>query len=321
MNVGCLRRFFFRKRSLVLFCVLVIVSLVVLDGRDRCFGFELEIFGRVPDLNQHAVVYAKIRHSPEPCGYILYHDAMRESGINSLILTDKLLCYYASEFFGEWRSVSGESSDGDVGWFGRLPSVEFPGQSELVRVAEGMQPVRDALAAIDTNAVFLCRDSLGKMTERTVYDYVHWSTGIGIPWESDRRRDVLETKEALTACAIGMAFPDVKMPKIEELRPVEDRIWMMHGRAPVPVRVNVEAERIFDFYSANGELYARLRVKPAYSRLSYGELDWNLKKYQAIFRLVFSELKSCGERRTLRGRSYYDTVTQTGVIRNLKRED
>ena len=101
-----------------------------------------------------SVGFQKIRHSPEPCGYILYHDAMRESGINSLILTDKLLCYYASEFFGEWRSVSGGSSEGDAGWFGRLPSVEFPGQSELVRVAEGMQPVRDALSAIDTNAVF-----------------------------------------------------------------------------------------------------------------------------------------------------------------------
>ena len=61
MKAGCPRRFLFRKRSLVLFCVLVIVCLVVLDGRDRCFGFELEIFGRVPDLNQHAVVYAAYR--------------------------------------------------------------------------------------------------------------------------------------------------------------------------------------------------------------------------------------------------------------------
>lgn len=96
-------------------------------------------------------------------------------------------------------------------------------------------------------------------------------------------------------------------------------LLLMYGRAPFPVHVKVPTQRTFDFYFAEGGSFASLSIKLAYDRFNRNTLEEKVKKHEAIFRQVFSELKTASGKTIIRGQSYYDAASGTGIIRNLVR--
>lgn len=296
------------------------------------YEFELKISDSAPDFNQHVVVFVNVdTHHTHwyPYGYSLYRDSMRDNGMNSLILIDRMASE-ADVFFGGSGTSTYFKPFGSVGFFGELPQKELSSQLDLVRAVQELQPVKDALAAIDANAVFQFRNSSGEKDDFEMLRRICDWSGIGPYWDlwggwigreirEGKNEAKCAAKEALTACAIKSVFPNLQMPKIVEKFPVEEEIVMMHGRAPFPVHVKVPTQRTFDFYFAEGGSFASLSIKLAYDRFNRNTLEEKVKKHEAIFRQVFSELKTASGKTIIRGQSYYDAASGTGIIRNLVR--
>ena len=104
------------------------------------------------------------------------------------------------------------------------------------------------------------------VSKRTLYEMFEDKEELlylSIRFMQSRRMAKMEAKEAITACAIKAAFPKIRMPRIDELTPDEEKRVIIHGRAPLPVRAKLVAQRKFDFFAEDGHLYASLRIKPA----------------------------------------------------------
>jgi hypothetical protein len=309
-------------------CILVCITWFCC--RPINYKFELKISGRVPDLDRYAIIEGKVRdcYDPVPYGYALYYDAMRENGIGSFFLTDRMASHVISFFGGGRVSPDGIGPwDGDSGFFGELPKLEFPGHSNVVEAIQGTAPCLNALMAIETNAVLQCRWPYRDAPESfNVMDRICCWSGIGM-WLSGplgnnyygMTRDMVtkEAKESITACAIKAAFPNMRTPRIDEERPLEDEFIVMHGRAPLPCRLKMAAQRTFNFHDEDGRLFASLRIKTAPDRLRRLPIDAYEKIYKAIFRQVFAELKPTSGTGVIRGKACY--VNDTGVVRDLER--
>ena len=127
-------------------------------------------------------------------------------------------------------------------------------------------------------------------------------------------------KEAITACAIKTAFPNLRTPRIDEDAPIMGKRWFWHGRAPILCHLDVVATRKFNFYDENGILFASLRINVEYNNPSGWDLKGHDEVYKAIFKEVFKELKSSKGGCIVRGKAHYDDVVGIGVIPGLKRK-
>lgn len=306
--------------------------------KSRDYEFELRIFDKVPDLNQHSVIctgtYSWDRRGvhPMPYGYGLYHDAMRENGIGALILTDELLRNAGTFFKGALAGPIRIPWEGEASFFGRLPTIEFAGHSNVVAVIQNTMSCSNALQAIETNAVLKFRWN-GRRTDSDapesfeVVDYIGECAGIGtVRYDASGRGVTTEenakecAKEAITACAIKTAFPRLRTPRIDEEAPMVGKRWFWHGRAPILCRLDVVVARTFRFYDEKDNLFASLRINVAYDNPS----GWNLKGhdeiYKAIFKEAFKELKASKEGSVVSGKSHYDDATRIGVVSDLKRK-
>lgn len=295
----------------------------------KYYEFELCIYDRVPDLDQYAIIEAKVQDwNGLPYGYALYRSAMRENGIGSYVLTHRMACHVGSFFGGGRVSPDGIGPwEGDSGFFGELPKIDFPGHSNVVAVIQHTKPCLNAKMAIETNATLQCRRPYMDVPQVfNVMDEICCWSGIGA-WPVgplgnhyyDMTMDEVakEAKEAITACAIKAAFPGIRIPRIYEMDPVEEKRVIIHGRAPIPVRAKLVTERRFNFLSEDGRLFASLRIKVSYDR--YGRnVNGFMEIYRALFQQVFAELKNPRGKILVRGKVYYDNGV--GVVHDIERE-
>ena len=305
-------------------CVLACIAWLCCHA--KYYEFELCIYDRVPDLDRYAIIEAKVQHWYHmPYGYALYRSALRENGIGSLVLTDRMASHVGSFFGGGRVSRDGIGPwEGDTGFFGELPKIDFPGHSNVVAVIQRTKPWLNAKMAIETNAILQCRRPYRDVPQSfNVMDEICCWSGIGV-WPAGplgnnyygMAMDVVakEATEAITACAIKAAFPGIRMPRIDEMEPVEETRVIIHGRAPIPVRAKLVTQRRFNFLSEDGRLLASLRIKVSYDR--YGrDVNGFMEIYRELFRQVFAELKKPGGKMLVRGKACY--VNGTGVIRDL----
>ena len=307
-----------------------LACIVCLCRHAKDYEFEFCIYGRVPDLDRYAVIEAKVQNWYRmPYGYALYRSAMRESGIGSFVLTDRMACQEGSFFGGGHVTPNGIAPwDGDSGFFGELPKIDFPGHSNVVAVIQNTKSCQNAIMAIETNAILQCRWPFRDAPQSfNVMDEICCWSGIGVwpdgPYGNHYHgttRDMakMEAKEAITACAIKAAFPKIRMPRIDELTPDEEKRVIIHGRAPLPVRAKLVAQRKFDFFAEDGHLYASLRIKPAYD--FHGCPVNGFKKiYTEIFRQVFAELKNPSRMMLIRGKVNYDNVNDVVMVHYVER--
>ena len=302
-----------------------LACIVCLCCHEKSYEFELCIYDRVPDLDQYAIIEAKVQDwYCMPYGYALYRSAMRENGIGSYVLTDRMACHVGSFFGGGRVSPDGIGPwEGDSGFFGELPKIDFPGHSNVVAVIQHTKPCLNAKMAIETNAILQCRRPYRDVPQGfNVMDEICCWSGIGA-WPVGPLGNhycgmttdevAKEAKEAITACAIKAAFPGIRMPRIDEMVPDEETRVIIHGRAPLPVRAKLVSQRKFDFFADDGHLYASLRIKPAYD--FHGCPVNGFKKiYTEIFRQVFAELKNPSRMMLIRGKVNYDNVSDVVMV-------
>lgn len=323
-------------------CCLPVILIVAFHVWSICkprdYEFELRTFDKAPDLNQYSVVYSRIYFRDHDGGYYrmlygygLYYDAMRENGIGALILTDEL-SRNAGTFFEGARGVPTRIPWKGESFFGRLPTPEFVGHSNVIAAIQNTMACSNALQSIETNAVLNYRYDLPGLDSNAPYsfevvDYIGKCVGVGtMEYDSSGRGVTTEeiakkcAKEAITACAIKTAFPSLRTPRIDEDAPIMGKRWFWHGRAPILCHLDVVATRKFNFYDENGILFASLRINVEYNNPSGWDLKGHDEIYKAIFKEVFKELKSSKGRCIVRGKSHYDDAVGTGVISGLKRQ-
>ena len=321
--------------------VILIVAIHVWSiCKHRDYEFELRIFNTAPDFNQYSVVYSQKRPGGfvpsfylAPYGYGLYHEAMRENGIDALILTDGLMRTASMFFEGGPAEPIRIPWEGGVSYFGRLPAMGFSGLSNVVASIQNTMACSNALQAIEKNAILKYRLGVPRLDSDAPYsfeivDYIGECAGIGtLKYDSSGRGVTSEenakqcAKEAITACAIKTAFPGLRTPRIDEEYPVMGKRWHWHGRVPILCHLDVVATRKFNFYDENGILFASLRINVEYNNPSGWDLKGHDEIYKAIFKEVFKELKSSKGRCIVRGKSHYDDVGGVGVISGLKRNN
>lgn len=297
----------------------------------KYYEFELCIYDRVPDIDQYAIIEAKVQDwYPMPYGYALYRSAMRENGIGSYVLTDRMACHVGLFFGGGRVSSDGIGPwEGDSGFFGELPKIDFPGHSNVVAVIQHTKPCLNAIMAIETNAILQCRRPYMDAPQGfNVMDEICCWSGIGA-WPVGplgnhyygMTMDMVakEAKEAITACAIKAAFPGIRMPRIDEMVPDEETRVIIHGRAPIPVRAKLVTQRSFNFLSEDGRLFASLRIKVSYDR--YGRnVNGFMEIYRGLFQQVFAELKNSSSKMSVRGKVHYDNDNGVAVVHDIERE-
>lgn len=300
---------------------------------DRRYEFELRILSRAPDLNQYAVIRSQVQDSPlyhMPYGYFLYRDALRENGVKSYILTDKL-CSQAGTFFGDALGcpIVYVPCGGGKSFFGELPKLAFPGHSNVVEVIQDTTSCSNALKAIDDNMTlqfhWLNSDELQSFD--LLEQVGEWS-GIGASkWDHFGRGKTsvdlakTEAREAMTACAILAAFPDLRTARIDETVPIVEKRVFWRGRAPAFSRVEIVAQRGFDFYDENGHLYASLSISVDYDSPYGWQLEGYEKIYKAIFSEVFRQLKMSSGKCVVHGKALYDGDKGLGIVCDLKKEN
>lgn len=297
----------------------------------KYYEFELCIYDRVPDFDQYAIIGAKVQDWYRmPYGYALYRSAMRENGIGSCVLTDRMACHVGLFFGGGGVSSDGIGPwEGESGFFGELPKIDFPGHSNVVAVIQHTKPCLNAIMAIETNAILQCRrpyrdepQGFNVMDEICCWSGIGaWPVGpLGNHYYGMTMDEVTkEAKEAITACAIKAAFPGIRMPRINEMDPVEETRVIIHGRAPIPVRAKLVTERRFNFLSEDGRLFASLRIKVSYNRHGWN-LNGFMEIYKELFRQVFAELKKPSGKILVRGKVHYDNDNGVGVVHDIERE-
>ena len=319
--------------------ILIIAFHVWLLCKHRDYEFELRIFDKAPDLNQYSVVYSQKKPiglvEPfylAPYGYGLYHDAMRENGIGALILTDELLRKAGTFFEGASARPGRIPWEGGASYFGRLPVMEFSGLSNVVFSIQNTMACSNALQSIETNAVLKYRWGLSGLDSNAPYsfnvvDYIGECAGVGtVRYDSSGRGVTTEenakqcAKEAITACAIKTAFPNLRTLRIDEGYPIIGKRWHWHGRAPILCHDDMVASRKFNFYDEKDRLFASLRIDIEYDYPFGCLLKGHDKIYKAIFKEVFKELKSSKGGCIFRGKSHYDDAGGVGVISGLKRK-
>ncbi len=319
----------------ILACMLayLLVGMIWSCCRDRRYEFELKILSRAPDLNQYAVIRSQVqdRHDYHmPYGYFLYHDALRENGVESLILTDQM-CSQAGTFFGDALDcpVAYVPCGGGKSFFGELPKLAFPGHSNVVEVIQDTTSCSNALKAIDDNITlqFHWRNS-DELQSFDLLEHVGEWSGIGATkWDYFGRGETsvdlakAEAKEAITACAILAAFPDLRTARIDETVPIVEKRVFWARRVPVFSRVEIVAKRGFDFYDENGSLYASLLIGVDYDSPFGWQLEGYEKIYKAIFSEVFRQLRMSSGRCVVRGKALYDGVKRIGLVCDLKKEN
>lgn len=292
--------------------------------RQGRYTFELWVDGPIPDLNQYAIIEVKDQDGyPMPYGYALYHDAMRTNGIDALLLLDKL-SYNANILFGGRyaRPDRIENWHRTPGFFGEFPKLEFPGHSNVVCAIQRTQACSNAIAAIEAGVSFQHRWAWADNPSCVnLKDWVCYWSGIDCcHGYVTKDAEIEDAKEAITACSIRAAFPDIHVPRIVEMRPVEEEFIILHGRVPLPVRAKLVTHRVFRFHGEDGQLFAELRIKIANDKCRGQNVPGYRKIYNAIFCRAFKELKLTKGRRVIRGSVCYDQENDEAVVCCIEKE-